>query len=235
MYPCRDILEATYCISVGKFSGTAFCVEKDGRLYFVTAKHMICDYRDETVATDIDDFCVISRSDGRQMRLTNVHVLLGAAGVDVSVLAVPKADDLCAVSYSQLSAKGMILGEPVFLVGFPFVMAQGYMTKDPDANRMFYLPAIKAGVVSTFEDVDGKTFLVDAYNNSGFSGGPVVMKCGNGGSVVCGTLCGFKNDQYTNMPNGVINSGFTIVCPIAHAIELIDKCASVSAPNAWIC
>ncbi len=222
MYARRDILEATYRIRVGDGYGTAFCVNKNGRFYFVTAKHMFEKSGGIGEGGCISNFTIVNRIDGRFMSLNGVRVYFAEDGCDIAVLEVPGADELRWIDYTVLTDAGITLGEDVLLVGFPFVFDGGYRVPNSDGASPFYLPIVKAGIVSTFENNYTRAFLVDAHNNGGFSGGPVVMRCGSNGSIVCGVISGFLNDKYKNQPEGVVNSGFTTVSPIKYAAALID-------------
>lgn len=222
MYARRDILEATYRIYVDGGYGTAFCVNKNGRFYFVTAKHMFEKFDGIGEGGCIGNVTIVNRIDGQFMFLNAVHVCFAKDGFDIAVFEVPGADELRWINYAVLTDAGITLGEDVLLVGFPFVFGGGYKVPNSDMSSPFYLPIIKAGIVSVFENECTKTFLVDAHNNGGFSGGPIVMKCGSNGSIVCGVISGFLNDRYKNQPEGVVNSGFTIVSPIKYATALID-------------
>jgi hypothetical protein len=71
------------------------------------------------------------------------------------------------------SIGGFVLGQDMFFVGYPFKMwADGgpMMCGRP-------LPFVKKGTLSAFETLsDPKILWIDAINNEGFSGGPLVFQ-----------------------------------------------------------
>lgn len=221
----RDVLESTYRIRVNDGTGTAFCVNKAGRLYFVTARHAFANFNSADFNGCIGSFDVINRTDGIVMTLAGVTVYFSDDGSDIAVFEVPFASVLRWIDFGALDGNGMCMGEDVLFVGFPFVFDCGYQLPNPDVTIPFYLPIVKSGIVSTFENLRTKTFLVDGHNNCGFSGGPVVIKSEDNGSVICGVVSGFLVDRYPGQPEGDLNSGFLRAVPIKYAVDLINRIA----------
>jgi hypothetical protein len=85
------------------------------------------------------------------------------------------------------TSRGLIYGQDVYFLGFPY----GFLGRHSFGRSGYPLPFVKKAVVSLF---DGTTYLLDGHNNPGFSGGPVVWKAPhsqefNAGAVVSGYRC----------------------------------------------
>lgn len=223
----KDIIEATYRIRVGSETGTAFAVNHHGSTVFVTARHMFSTLIDEfehnpnlshrmhvhqiSISNYIEDDLVID----------NVLVYFNL-DFDIAVFTIDWPQYFRAIPSDQLSSKGIVLGEEVFLLGFPFIFDKKICNINPDKKVPFYLPIIKHGIISTFENEDGTRLLIDTHNNPGFSGGPVAKCIPGKGAQVIGVINGYYYDEYAGKVKEDSNSGFATVCPIKRALELFD-------------
>ena len=95
---------------------------------------------------------------------------IAKGSVDVTVLACDVLLASPSLKLEPAALRDMYLSQQVYFVGFPF----GWTTGGEDINQDFPLPLVKAGIVSAFP-TGGRPLILDAHNNKGFSGGPVVF------------------------------------------------------------
>ena len=126
------------------------------------------------------------------------------------------------------STAGIVLGQDVFFVGFPFKM----WSNGGDVMNGRPLPFIKKGTLSAAFDPtdDVKRLYVDAINNEGFSGGPIVFAPSNTTNYqVAGIVSKFKTEyepviDENDEPTGhrvAYNTGFLVGYSINHALSII--------------
>ena len=125
----------------GNETGSSFLLERDGKEYLVTARHLVKNIRSsDTVAIFHED---------RWKQLDVNLVGLGDGDIDVAVLA-PSIRQLPA-SYElpvQGDPKSVIsLGQDVYFLGFPY----GLQTETPLTGG-FPVALIKKGVISSMSD-----------------------------------------------------------------------------------
>ncbi|MCY3590764.1 MAG: S1C family serine protease [Acidobacteria bacterium] len=134
--PTANSLQRTYLVR-DKLIGTAFTIDRDGRQYLVTARHV-----SEGASGVIGVF-----HDGEWKRL-DVAVAGVGRSEDVAVLC---ADRQLSPTYSLVASDdGLSLGQQVRFLGFPF----GWQHKDHGLNNGYPLPFAKSGIVSVLGDDD---------------------------------------------------------------------------------
>jgi hypothetical protein len=159
-----NVIQRTIHISFGGQIATGFFIDVDQRQYLVTAKHVI---------PNVGAEAVISVFHNNQWREVPVRLVGHAPGeADISVLALPYR-----IAGADLTlpadAAGLMVGQDVFFLGFPF----GLFGEMGALNNDYPLPFVKKALVSCFEHNQyglHRVFL-DGHNNPGFSGGPVVF------------------------------------------------------------
>jgi S1-C subfamily serine protease len=211
-----NVIQRTFHIKVGESSGTAFALDVDGRQYLVTAAHVLGSEK-KKIDMDIDHKWIP----------TNIKVVgIAPSPIDIAVFAVEKSlqtENLPVVPISE----GTIVSGELFLLGFPYGIP-GYSGL---TERGYSIPLVKKAICSGF--LMGKAdeqygFYLDAINNPGFSGGPVVDMKANPPKVVA-IISGYR---YQNEPifnnQGVMqdlyyqyNTGIVVVYLIEHAVNLI--------------
>jgi hypothetical protein len=124
------------------------------------------------------------------------------------------------------------LSQDCFFLGFPF----GLTPIDGDkVNQGFPVPMVKKAIISAFTEngPNGVMILLDGINNSGFSGGPVVVvdlptKEQPYRNRVIGVVVGYKGDPHKKIttPFGEFltneNTGIIITYSIFHVNEILD-------------
>ena len=225
-----NVLQRTFHIRFGGSTGTVFTIEKDSKQYLVTARHVI-----EGIASGD----TVNIFHDRQWKEIEVDVVgVGEGELDVGVLATSM--QLSPLSPLEPNGDGMLWGQQVYFLGFPF----GWDGGGENINRGFSMPFVKSGVLSAIIFDDTTKIYLDAQANEGFSGGPVVfVPDGQPASSrtefkVAGVVVNYPTPKIrpvvthrgdrvldsNNDPIGILeNPGFVIAIDIKHAVELIDQ------------
>jgi trypsin-like peptidase len=199
--------------------GTAFTLDYDKRQYLVTARHIIGPSPDRTSIQLFHD---------KQWKPFNTQVVgIGTGEIDVAVLA--PSIQLSPEHKLEPSVGGFLLGQDMFFAGYPFKMWA-------DGGEHMYgrpLPFVKKGILSAFETLsETKILWVDAINNEGFSGGPLVFLSGGSNELkVTGVVSKFRVAEEPVLdaeykPTGMCvqyHAGFLIAYSIKHVVDLIDR------------
>ena len=223
-----NVLRRTFHIRWGDGSGTAFAIDRNGRQYLVTARHVV---------KGINPGNQIAIFHEKQWKSVSVDVIgIGEHAIDVAVLSCPIR--LVPPLPLEASAGGLGFGQPIYFLGFPF----GWDSGSENMNQNFPLPFVKAGIVSAITFGDTSLIYIDGHNNKGFSGGPVVfVPAGRpqdefqvAGIVVSYPTpirepvvdkSGFPIVDARNEPVAYFpeNPGFVVALSINHATNLIDS------------
>lgn len=199
--------------------GTAFTIDKDGRQYVVTARHV---FGEDQARPDI-----LIYLSGKWQTLPVTVVGMCRGEPDVAVLS--PSIRMSPAMPMPATSHGIVIGQDLYFLGYPYKM----WTHGGDATAGRPVPFIRKGILSSaFKSDDNVAKLyIDATNNLGFSGGPVVFKPTNSGVFhVAGVVAKFKTgyepvidaqDTDTGM-RVAYNTGFTIAYNIDYALQLID-------------
>lgn len=209
-----DMLTRTFKIRLTGSNGvgTGFGLGDGGRQYLVTAAHVLTGF---SGVLEVERYNTWVPHAGR---------LVGISGQgDVGVLALDTPLVYPTPVVPDTHAK---VSERLFFLGFPF--AQGTGDRVNEGNQ---IPYVKAGIVSALMNdggVGSGGFYLDALNNPGFSGGPVI----SGGSPprILGIVsAGMLNPSPTFDPSGKAagytneSSGLVFCYGIELALDLIRK------------
>ena len=199
--------------------GTAFVIDHEGKQYLVTAKHLLAH----------DQKSIRFFFDRKWVELPVTLIGLSAGEIDVAVF---RCEVLLCPNRFPLSptSKDMVIGQDVYFVGYPYKM----WTDAGDAMAGRPCPFIKKGTLSSaFISDDGVARIyIDAINNEGFSGGPIVFQPpGKNEFQIAGVVSKFKIEfekvidlegDHTEM-TVAYNTGFLVGFDISNAIEIIKK------------
>ena len=155
-----NILNRTLFINAAEY-GSAVVITVDGIEYVVTAKHLL----PLTITNSIK-----IRSNETWVEYRTKEIGRAPGEIDIAVLQIDKrfgVDDLPAAA----DMGGLVLGQDVFFVGFPYKL-EGPVGFVQDRRPLGY---VKKGTVSALDSQDHPALVIDAINNEGFSGGPVVF------------------------------------------------------------
>lgn len=225
-----NVLQRTFHVRFGNATGTAFSVDKDSKQYLVAARHVV-----EGIAPG-DSLHIFH---DRLWKETGVNVIgVGEGEVDVTVLAAPM--QLSPTYPLEANAGGLVLGQQVYFLGFPF----GWDSGAEYVNRGFSVPFVKSGVLSAMIIGDTIQIYLDAQVNEGFSGGPVVFVPSGQPAhsrtelKLAGVVANYPTPKLrpvvtpggnhvldaNNNPVGIReNPGFVVAFDIQHAVDLIDQ------------
>ena len=222
-----NAIQRTFQIRQGNSTGTAFAIDRDDRQYLITARHVVKSFA--------SGGCLGVFHDRQWKNVTAKVIGIGSNEIDVAVFA---CDVRLAPPHAlEASNAGLIYGQTVYFLGFPF----GWDSGMDSLNRDFPVPFAKAGVVSAMITGDSSRIYIDAHGNKGFSGGPVVF-VPNGrrpdeirvAAVVANApkpllepvvrksgdpLIGHDGKPIAYFPE---NQGFVVAYDISHATDLID-------------
>ena len=222
-----NVIHRTFHIRYRNGTGTAFVIDRDGRQYLITARHLV-----EGVAAGDS----VELFHEKQWKTLVVDVVgIGSNGIDVTVLACPI--QLAPPHPLEASSAGLGLGQPVYFLGFPF----GWDSGLENMNRGLPVPFVKAGVVSAMILGNASHIYVDAHGNKGFSGGPVVFVPNGRQSnefYVAGVVSNYptpilepvvtrSGDHLTDANNIPVayfpeNPGLIVAFDIRHATDMIE-------------
>lgn len=215
-----NVFQRMFKIRVGDSQGSAFSIERQGRQYLVTARHVLGG------VTQLNAIDVWYEEQWRSINLEIVGI--GDGLIDVVVLTakfqVSPTYPLC------LNAAGLALSQPAYLLGFPF----GQHSSGAEINRGLPLPLVKSGIISSMQFGDIKQIYIDAYANEGFSGGSVVFQPQHGfddphelrvAGVISGCLEVQKqiwDDTGNCLGATTENTGIAVAVDAQHVADLID-------------
>jgi Trypsin-like peptidase domain len=220
-----DIISRVFLLKRGNSAGTCFAVEVDGRQYLVTAEHVM-------KGASLIDTVQIFREN--RWNAIPVRVLFAESlGVDVAVLVPPV--QLSSAALVDPTMDKLSLGQTMYLLGFPFTMRG----EGSYLNAGFPIALVKSGICAGL--VGGQQYMriiVDALNNPGFSGGPIVFRDEWSGKLkVAGVISGFRyqvDTVYKCVDSPLVdtvatdlifksNTGLVIGTDIKSAMDIIRK------------
>lgn len=215
-----NAIQRTFMIRLDSSQGTAFTVDRAGRQYLVTARHVL----NGIGPTDTIDIWY-----GDRWRPLPVEVVgTGQEERDVAVLAA--SIQLSPAHPLELSSAHIYYSQPVYFLGFP----HGQHAGGEELNRGLPIPFVKSGIVSALEFGDLQRVYIDAHANEGFSGGPVVFHPQRESVEpnelrVAGVVTGYLSCPRDVMDangrrSGTImeNTGIVVAAGAKHVIDLID-------------
>ena len=214
-----EILQRTLMIRVGNQQGTAFIIDFGGKLYLVTARHLISGLPETNANIGV-------RRAGTWEVLRTVRTLVPASpDVDIAVFETDwPVSERFGVQVEGLRG-GVTMGQPVWFLGYPWGI--GSHLKD------FEAPFIKRGTMSAVDasNPDAVVLYVDGFNNPGFSGGPIIYwSFSERAYRIIGVVKGYREDRAKILLNGqpvdtelLVNSGILVGYSISHAIKAIPK------------
>jgi hypothetical protein len=234
-------------------AGSGFFLYVGQGVYLVTAKHVLCNLRSgELLAPKAQALSYPKRSEsGRNVFSLNLALLKERGSLrvhathDVAVvrlgklksLPVPsKIEGVPGVSSVMKSSSGITgtsteavkllrevsVSNETFVIGFPISLGGPF-----GENLDRFAPLVKRGAVAGVSERDG-VIILDAAVYPGNSGGVVVEVTQNGFSrefrgigLVSKLVPYVDQDKATGLSPG--NSGYAVVEPMDHVLELVDK------------
>ena len=226
-----NVFHRVFHIMYGEETGSAFTLEHEGKQYLITAGHVVEGFKEG------EKLGIECGKTWREIRAGIVGIETGGEnGTDLHTLdlAVLAPDRKLSVTYPmEARIAGMSPGGRVTLMGFPLRLGGGA----EKINWMRPLPLPIGGTLVGFRKFGKAQYLlVDASNNMGMSGGPVVWKAEEHGGkgeneyAVAGVIRGYwqeektvKDEEGKVIGKVSINTGLAVVVDIKHAIEWIKS------------
>lgn len=221
----REFEEKVFNISTSSGSGTAFTIRIGEKEYLITAKHVV---------EDLGSKGVIKLNKINSNVEKEVEIFYPQKpNVDIAVL---KYEGILVENPMDLSydLDNLTITQDAYFLGYPY---SKYSCTDSDINNNVYrMPLIKKGIISGVHATrDNVLIFIDAHNNQGFSGGPVVIfDIYNKKPKVCGVVHGYvpyEGEIYQagtmNSLAGIVyreNTGIMLAYGINHVIEIIKDC-----------
>jgi hypothetical protein len=213
----NNALLRVFMLRVGNFTGSGFTLERGGKQYLITAKHLVNSLPQKGATIEV--YGAASWEDLKVNIIT-----CKSPDVDIAALELEKP---ISVSFElEPSTKGMVFGQDAYMLGYPFGL-------HPLAMGGKTIPFIKRVTVSSMDqsNKDSVVWYFDGFNNPGFSGGPVVYWDRNNPNKmkVAAIISGYRPDTAEAVVNGqqvstniLVNSGIVIAYDIQHALDAID-------------
>jgi S1-C subfamily serine protease len=212
-----EMLSRTIFIKAGNEAGTAFSIDYEGKMYLVTARHVVSDLPRENATIQI----------WQQEQWKDYHtvktIFPSSNDVDIAVFETSeKVEKPYAVTVGEES--GAYMGQQVFFLGYPFGIASRFQNSN-------VAPFIKRGTLSAIDakNPDAVVIYVDGFNNPGFSGGPILYwDLDKHIFHILGVIQGYKEDSAKVLINGqhvntqlLVNTGILVGYDIKHALKAI--------------
>lgn len=216
----RNIIERVLLVRNKNSIATAFTIDIEDKEYLITARHNL---------NDVSDSIEIYQNNEWKKIEIEAHFPI-VSSVDIGVLRY--AERISPKSNIKARVKGLIFGQDVYFLGFPF----GKYIQTKIENREYIIPFVKKGICSGVENIskDESIIYIDGHNNPGFSGGPVLYKpIGDEKFKIGGVISGYLTHKgEISGPQGksdlsfVENSGIIIAYNIKHAMDTISNLRS---------
>jgi len=218
----KAVFQRTYFIKYGDSTGTAFTIDHEKKQYLVTARHVVSGIQNP------DTIFVYHEQQWKNATITIVGLgVENDIATDVAVLAL---EIQISPSYDLVaSSEDLVWGQEVFFLGFPYGLHTAV-----DVNDGYPLAIVKGARMAGSIGRGGKKpeiYLLDGFNNPGFSGGPVVFRPKANPEAdfrVMGVVSGYQTEDvkitFQGEPTGLTSKANTglIVCPsIKQVVELI--------------
>jgi S1-C subfamily serine protease len=213
-----NVIFRTFFIKAEMY-GTAFALDIGESEYLITARHLLDKSK--------NSFVLKLFMKEKWLDIPATVVGHGRGDVDISVLKLPNTLAGPKIPVKS-TTEGLVLGQDVYFLGFPYKM----WGHGGDATRGRPLPFAKKGIVSSIDFANGQLYI-DAFNNEGFSGGPLFFyPLGKNFQevIIAGVVSKFRT-EYEPVLNSELektdmtipyNTGFLIAHKIEHALNIIS-------------
>jgi S1-C subfamily serine protease len=215
-----EMLQRTLFIRYGNEQGTGFTVDYRGKIYLVTAKHV--------VAGVPESKAMIQVWQSGQWKDYHTVKTLHPSSPDVDI-AIFETEESIPRPYSVSVTEGLggpTMGQSVWFLGYPWGIESRFKGGQS-------APFIKRGTMSALDatNPDAVVIYIDGFNNPGFSGGPIVYwNFSKHAYGILGVVKGYRMDTAKAVINGeqvdtqlLVNSGILVAYSIDHAMKAIEE------------
>jgi S1-C subfamily serine protease len=215
-----DILTRTLFIKAGSEAGTAFSIEYKGKLYLVTAKHVVAELPKTNATIQV-------MKSGKWTDIHTVRTLFPpSSDVDIAVFETDEKIQPFEVLMAGAD-DSVTMGQQVWFLGYPWGLGSRW-----SGGGGGLVPFIKRGTMSAIDatNLDAVVLYIDGFNNPGFSGGPIVYwSFSKHAYRIIGVVKGYKEDTAKVLVNGehvdtqlLVNSGILVGYDISHVIQALE-------------
>ena len=215
-----EMLSRTMFIKFGNETGTAFSIDHDGKMYLVTARHIVAGVpkRDATIQ-------VWQERQWKDYRTVRT-LLPSSEEIDIAVFETNnKVEKPYWVRVPGVGVGGPTLGQQVWFIGYPY----GLSSRVSNGDYAF----VKRGTMSAIDasNQEATVFYIDGFNNPGFSGGPIIYwDFATRTYRILGVVQGYRKDSAKLLINGqqldtqfLVNTGIVVGYSIEHAMKIIKE------------
>lgn len=228
-----NIISRVFHISIENDMGSSFSVEYKGEQYLVSAKHVL-----ESIDFENGDSITVQIYHNHEWKNLVCEAYSHENDeIDIVVLRTKQ------VKFGMLPVKfgieGIHIGQDLYFLGFPY----GKYSKGNGIESIskFPIPFVKKGILSAVEfDENIFSLYIDAHNNIGFSGGPIITVNPKGEVQIVGVNVSYlkhyntlnyeeqddEGELYDEEFRYYENSGIMEGHSIQHVFEIIDSCIS---------
>lgn len=145
----------------GSEAGTAFSIDYQGKVFLVTARHVVAGLPPQKATIQI-------WHDEKWEDYHTIKTIFPSSGdVDIAIFeTAEKVSTPYSIRPDETAGGGVTMGQRVWFLGYPF----GIATHFRDGKRA---PFLKSGTMSAIDatNPDAVVIYIDGFNNPGFSGG----------------------------------------------------------------
>ena len=213
-----EMLKRTICIRIGSQQGTGFYMDYQGKLYIITARHLVTGLTQDKATIQV-------RKSGEWVNIQTQKTLFPSSDdVDIAIFETEeKLSEPCSIT---AVTGGVTFGQQVWFLGYPWGIGSKF-------HNDIELPFIKRGTMSAIDGTNPNAIVlyIDGFNNPGFSGGPIVYwDFSEHRYKIFGVVKGYKTDTAKVRVKGeyldtqlLVNSGILIGYSIKHALQAIES------------
>ena len=185
-----NIIQRVLFVKFQNGVGTGFTLEKEGKQYLISAKHVF------SGLTKTDEIEIYNDGSWKKLQVTPIF----CSNDELDIIAFDIGDKkITPIHPIEIGMDGIQFAEDAYFLGFPY----GLSTDSGEINNKYPFPFVKKCIISSI-NFNNKQIYLDGHNNRGFSGGPVVvMRPGNKIKVI-GVVSGFLGDSVNSGENSGI-------------------------------
>jgi hypothetical protein len=220
------LIKSVYLIRFGGYAGTCFTLTVDDKEYVITAKHIVEGIRPG------DKIGLYNGGGWDDFTITPIAI--SNHEVDIAILAPQRRVSETGVKIEAGSLANRTMVQEVYFLGFPYggrllVGTREYRLYSKSSLNHYPVALVKRGIVA---GVDSSTpgdsiIFIDAMNNPGFSGAPVVVYDNKSNSPKIIGVVTARIPEELMAPEGThppplgANSGIVIAHDISPAVDAI--------------
>jgi hypothetical protein len=174
--PPPTMMLRTTPLKVGNEIGTAFALDYKGKSYLITARHMVT--RDHKTTSDVPTNLTIGLLEDHRWKKHRATVIAckNREADEVALTTDIPKHLLFASNVEATDNYRTLIGSKIYFFGYPIFSQNDIGFHTVYDRTVQLMPMVKSGVLSAGDSStdDARVLYFDAFNNEGFSGGPIV-------------------------------------------------------------